>query len=243
MAYKANSIYSKISSSIKQDPENKEKDNTYSKKGEMSKDYTYSKKGEQEPIQGPKTQQEASFREDVNPSVRDMAARAHRVPYDADTFVGPSADKYDGNVYQVTDEGAGDDWDNKYSSTEEFIGGLRGNDLKGIVEYEGADTPEERAKAYKTLRKPADYDGEHENEYEGWQTEEGVVTDYDTAYKDRNRDTYGDMSKEEYIEEAKRQKKSFIDTGDFDAPTDKLVNSTPYKQKGFSGIQKQKRKY
>ena len=125
------------------------------------------------------------------------------------------------------------DWNNKYDSTEEFIGGLRGDELKSIAEYEGADTPEERAKAYKTLGKKPNYNGKWENEYDGWQTEERVVTDYDTAYKDRNRDTYGDMSKKEYIEEAKRQKKSFIDKGDFDAPKDApaKMKSTPITMK------------
>lgn len=195
MAYKANSIYSKISSSIKNDPEKKKQD----------------------PVQDSKTKDKIE-QEPINPSVRDAV----------------------GDADMTGEQG---EWGNKYDTTEEFIGSLRGDELRGIVEHEGADTPEERAKAYKTLSKKPNYDGDWENEYEGWQLEEGVVTDYDTAYKDRNRDTYGDMSKEEYIEEAKRQKKSFIDTGDFDAPTDKLVNSAPYKQKGFSGIQKQKRKY
>lgn len=120
------------------------------------------------------------------------------------------------------------DFDNEYKSTEDFIGSFRGDDLKGIVKHEGADTPEKRAKAYKTLGS-----GKQGNKYDGWQTEERVVTDYDTAYKDRNRDTYGDMSKKEYIEEAKRQKKSFIDKGDFDAPA--KMKSTPITKKSKYG--------
>ena len=130
------------------------------------------------------------------------------------------------------------DFNNEYDSTEEFIGSFRGDELKSIVKHEGANTPEERAKAYKTLGEKPNYNGKSENKYEGWKTEDGVVTDYDTAYKDRNRDTYGDMSKKEYTEEAKRQKKSFIDKGDFDAPA--KMKSTPitkksaFKMKGWS---------
>ena len=130
------------------------------------------------------------------------------------------------------------DFNNEYDSTEEFIGSFRGDELKSIVKNEGANTPEERAKAYKTLGEKPNYNGKSENKYEGWKTEDGVVTDYDTAYKDRNRDTYGDMSKKEYTEEAKRQKKSFIDKGDFDAPA--KMKSTPitkksaFKMKGWS---------
>lgn len=122
------------------------------------------------------------------------------------------------------------DFNNEYDSTEEFIGGFRGDELKSIVKHEGANTPEERAKAYKTLGKKPNYNGKSENKYDGWQTEDRVVTDYDTAYKDRNRDTYGDMSKKEYIGEAKRQKKSFIDKGDFDAPA-KMKSA--FKMKGW----------
>jgi len=121
------------------------------------------------------------------------------------------------------------DFNNEYDSTEEFIGSFRGDELKSIVKQEGANTPKERAKAYKTLGKKPNYNGKSENKYDGWQTEDRVVTDYDTAYKDRNRDTYGDMSKKEYTKEAKRQKKSFIDKGDFDAPT--KMKSTPITKK------------
>ena len=91
MAYKANSIFGKIKSSMKNDPEKKEQD-------------------------------------PINPSVRDVV----------------------GDDQMTGEQG---EWGNEYDSTEEFIGSLRGDELKGIVEYEGADTPEERAKAYKTCNR------------------------------------------------------------------------------------------
>jgi len=136
-------------------------------------------------------------------------------------------DKYvespEGKNFDVK-SGTHGEWDNKYNSKEEFIGSFRGDDVKGIAEYEGANTPDERAKIYKSLR---------EDNATGWQREEGVVTDYDTAYKDRNMDVYGNMTKPEYIQEAKKQKQSFIDTGSFNAPSKK---AGPFKMKGFSGF-------
>ena len=200
MAYKANSIFGKIKSSMKNDPEKKEQD----------------------PIQGPKTKEEAMRALDGtdDPSIRAQVSRELTIPEgEGQAYVRPDGSE------GIFDEEA-----------EEFIGSLRGNELKNIAEYEGADTPEEREKAYKTLSKKPNYDGKWENEYEGWQTEEGVVTDYWTAYRDRNRDAYGHMNYDDYVQEAKRQKQEFIDTGDWDAPqgrsrddydspSDKLVNS------------------
>jgi hypothetical protein len=46
----------------------------------------------------------------------------------------------------------------------------------------------------------------------------GPKSSYDDAYKKRDRKVYGEMSKPEYIKEAKRQTKSFESTGKFDAP-------------------------
>ena len=193
MAYKANSIFGKIKSSMKNDPEKKEQD----------------------PIQGPKTREEAIKEAPSNdPSIRAQVSREQTIP------------EGDGQVY-IRPDGSEGIFDEE---AEEFIGSYRGDDLKNIAEYKGADTPEERAKLYKHLRDV------------GEETQSHNVTDYWTAYRDRNRDTYGDMNYDEYVQEAKRQKQEYIDTGDWDAPkdapADKLVNSAPYKQKGFSGIQK-----
>ena len=46
----------------------------------------------------------------------------------------------------------------------------------------------------------------------------GPKSSYDRAYEKRDRKVYGEMSKPEYIKEAKRQTKSFESTGKFDAP-------------------------
>ena len=46
----------------------------------------------------------------------------------------------------------------------------------------------------------------------------GPKSSYDDAYKKRDRKVYGEMSKAEYIKEAKKQTKSFESTGKFDAP-------------------------
>ncbi len=46
----------------------------------------------------------------------------------------------------------------------------------------------------------------------------GPKSSYDRAYEKRDRKVYGEMSKAEYIKEAKRQTKSFESTGKFDAP-------------------------
>lgn len=46
----------------------------------------------------------------------------------------------------------------------------------------------------------------------------GPKVSYDMAYKNRDMKTYGKMSKSEYIAEAKRQTKSFKDTGKWNAP-------------------------
>jgi len=46
----------------------------------------------------------------------------------------------------------------------------------------------------------------------------GPKSSYDAAYKKRDRKVYGEMSKAEYVKEAKRQTKSFESTGKFDAP-------------------------
>ena len=53
---------------------------------------------------------------------------------------------------------------------------------------------------------------------------------YDKAYQNRDRKVYGDMSKAQYIKEAKRQTKSFTETGSFDVPKAKkltTVNISP----------------
>lgn len=53
----------------------------------------------------------------------------------------------------------------------------------------------------------------------------GPKSSYDAAYKKRDRKVYGEMSKAEYIKEAKRQTKSFESTGKFDAPKAKKATS------------------
>jgi len=49
---------------------------------------------------------------------------------------------------------------------------------------------------------------------------------YDQAYKDRDMSTYGNLSKSEYIQEAKRQTTSKTFTGGYDAPTSQMHSST-----------------
>ena len=60
---------------------------------------------------------------------------------------------------------------------------------------------------------------------DGKGTIHGPKSSYDAAYKKRDRKVYGEMSKAEYIKEAKRQTKSFESTGKFDAPKAKKVKT------------------
>lgn len=53
----------------------------------------------------------------------------------------------------------------------------------------------------------------------------GPKSSYDDAYKKRDRKVYGEMSKAEYIKEAKKQTKSFESTGKFNAPKAKKATS------------------
>lgn len=53
----------------------------------------------------------------------------------------------------------------------------------------------------------------------------GPKSSYDDAYKKRDRKVYGEMSKAQYIKEAKKQTKSFESTGKFNAPKAKKVTS------------------
>ena len=53
----------------------------------------------------------------------------------------------------------------------------------------------------------------------------GPKSSYDDAYKKRDRKVYGEMSKAEYIKEAKKQTKSFENTGKFNAPKAKKAAS------------------
>jgi len=53
----------------------------------------------------------------------------------------------------------------------------------------------------------------------------GPKSSYDAAYKKRDRKVYGEMSKAQYVKEAKKQTKSFESTGKFDAPKAKKVTS------------------
>jgi len=60
---------------------------------------------------------------------------------------------------------------------------------------------------------------------DGKGTIHGPKSSYDAAYKKRDRKVYGEMSKSEYIKEAKRQTKSFESTGKFDAPKAKKAKT------------------
>lgn len=54
----------------------------------------------------------------------------------------------------------------------------------------------------------------------------GPKVSYDMAYKNRDMKTYGGMNKAEYINESKRQTKSFESTGKFDAPKPRKKQKT-----------------
>lgn len=60
---------------------------------------------------------------------------------------------------------------------------------------------------------------------DGKGTIHGPKSSYDDAYKKRDRKVYGEMSKAEYIKEAKKQTKSFESTGKFNAPKAKKAAS------------------
>lgn len=49
---------------------------------------------------------------------------------------------------------------------------------------------------------------------------------YDQAYKTRDMSTYGNLSKSEYIQEAKRQLASKTFTGGYDAPKKQMLSGT-----------------
>jgi len=52
---------------------------------------------------------------------------------------------------------------------------------------------------------------------------------YDEAYSKRDMDTYGNLNQDEYTAEAKRQSKSYKDTGKWDAPKEAMKGSKPAK--------------
>jgi hypothetical protein len=60
---------------------------------------------------------------------------------------------------------------------------------------------------------------------DGKGTIHGPKSGYDDAYKKRDRKVYGEMSKAQYIKEAKKQTKSFESTGKFNAPKTKKATS------------------
>jgi len=60
---------------------------------------------------------------------------------------------------------------------------------------------------------------------DGKGTIHGPKSSYDDAYKKRDRKVYGEMSKAQYIKEAKKQTKSFESTGKFNAPKAKKATS------------------
>jgi len=59
---------------------------------------------------------------------------------------------------------------------------------------------------------------------------------YDEAWKSRDMNTYGDLSKKEYITEAKRQNKSKSKTGKWDAPSKPMIGKDPNKYEGRPGV-------
>lgn len=60
---------------------------------------------------------------------------------------------------------------------------------------------------------------------------------YDEAFKSRDMKTYGDLSKQEYVNEAARQNSVKSSTGKWDAPTKPMVGKDPNRFEGRPGVE------
>ena len=105
-------------------------------------------------------------------------------------------------------------------SSKEFITNKRGRKVKN-PDYKTAGTTTASA----TTKKSGFAGDTPYTVSNGKGTIHGPKSSYDDAYKKRDRKVYGEMSKAQYIKEAKRQTKSFESTGKFDAPKAKKSTS------------------
>ena len=98
-------------------------------------------------------------------------------------------------------------------SSKEFITNKRGRKVKN-PDYKTAGTTTASA----TTKKSGFAGDTPYTVSNGKGTIHGPKSSYDDAYKKRDRKVYGEMSKAQYIKEAKKQTKSFESTGKFNAP-------------------------
>tara|TARA_R100000742_G_C4244402_1_gene63549 strand:+ start:257 stop:841 length:585 start_codon:yes stop_codon:yes gene_type:complete len=60
---------------------------------------------------------------------------------------------------------------------------------------------------------------------------------YEEAWKNRDMNTYGDLSKQEYFNEALRQNKMKASTGEWNAPSKPMVGKDPNRFEGRPGVE------